>query len=80
MRVAEVELPDAVYQQVEETASRLHLSVPGLLRALAEQAVQRKVKSPTGTQSNWRFPEGRHLGAFRTPVEDWRFLANETAD
>jgi hypothetical protein len=28
---------------------------------------------------DWRFPEGRQLGPFRAPVEDWRLLANETA-
>jgi hypothetical protein len=26
----------------------------------------------------WRFPEGRHLGGFGAPVEDWRLDANET--
>jgi hypothetical protein len=35
MKIAEVKLPDAVNQQIEETA-RLHLSVPELLRNLAE--------------------------------------------
>lgn len=79
MKTTEVKLPDAVYQRVEETAARLHLSVPELLRNLAEQAIQKDVKSLPGLSDNWQFPEGRHLGAFRAPVEDWRLLANEVA-
>ncbi|HUD46606.1 MAG TPA: hypothetical protein VMR33_07240 [Candidatus Baltobacteraceae bacterium] len=80
MKIAEVQLPDAVYQQMEETAARLHLSVPELLRSLAEQAIQHGLKSRPAPAGNWRFPEGRHLGAYRAPVEDWRLLANEMAD
>jgi hypothetical protein len=80
VKIAEVKLTDAVYQQMEETAARLHLSVPDLLRSLAEQAIQHDLKSGAGGAGNWRFPEGRHLGAFRAPVEDWRLLANESAD
>ena len=29
--------------------------------------------------SDWQFPQGRRLGAFQAPVEDWRLLANEAA-
>jgi hypothetical protein len=80
VKIAEVKLTDAIYQRMEETAARLHLSVPDLLRSLAEQAVQHNIKSGVGAASDWRFPEGRHLGAFRAPVEDWRLLANEVSD
>jgi hypothetical protein len=80
MKIAEVKLPDAVYQRMEETAARLHLSVPELLRNLAEQAVQNSPKRQPAVPGDWRFPEGRHLGAFRAPAEDWRLLANEIAD
>jgi hypothetical protein len=80
VKTAEVQLPDAVYQQMEQTAARLHLSVPELLRNLAEQAVQHGVKKQIVVAYNWQFPEGRHLGEFKARAEDWRLLANESAD
>ncbi len=83
MKIAEVKLPDAVYQQMEDTAARLHLSVPDLLRNLAEQSIQRSFGERIHLEGDERkrIPEKkRHLGAFRAPVEDWRLLANEFAD
>jgi hypothetical protein len=80
MRIAEVKLPDTVYQQMEATAARLHLTVPELLRNLAEQAIGHDVENRPGVVGDWRFPEGRHLGAFQAPAEDLRLLANEIAD
>lgn len=80
MKRAEVQLPDAIYQQVEGLAIQLHLTVPELLCKAAEQMVHRQFKPQTKPNGDWQFPEGRHLGAFRAPVEDWRLLANEAAD
>jgi hypothetical protein len=79
MRRSEVQLPDPLYQQVEGLAQKLHVSVPELLRHAAEQMVQRQPKPQPKRNGGWRFPEGRNLGAFRAPVEDWRLLANEAA-
>ncbi len=79
MKQAEVQLPDGLYQRVEELAKRLHVSVSEMLRLAAEQFVGREPKAAPQPQGEWRFPEGRHLGAFRAPVEDWRLLANESA-
>ena len=75
MKRAEVQLPDPLYEQVEGLAQKLHVSVPELLRHAAEQMVQPQPKR----NGDWRFPEGRNLGEFRAPVEDWRLLANEAA-
>ena len=80
MKRAELQLPDATYQQVERLAAQLHLSVPELLCQAAEQIVRRHVKAKPKPKGDWRFPEGRRLGAFRAPVADWRLLANEPAD
>jgi len=80
MKRAEVELPDAVCQQVEGLAAQIHLTVPEFLRQAAEQMLRRQSKPPSKPNGEWHFPPGRHLGAFRVPVEDWRLLANETAD
>lgn len=80
MKRAEVHLPDALYQQVEGLAVRLHLSVPEVLSKAAEQMVLRQAKTRPKANGGWQFPEGRHLGAFRAPVEDWRLLANEAVD
>jgi predicted transcriptional regulator len=78
MKRAEVELPDPLYQQVKGLAQEKHLSISDLLRQAAEQLVQRQAQTPPGTRAdNWHFPEGRHLGAFLAPAEDWRLLANE---
>ena len=80
MKKAEVELPDAVYQKVEGLAVQLHLTVPEVLCQAAEELVLRQVPPQPKARGDWSFPEGRHLGAFRAPVVDWRLLANEAAD
>lgn len=77
MKKAEVQLPEPLYAEVEGLAQQLHMTVPELLRQAAEQMVQRRAKARPGANGHWRFPEGRHLGAFRAPVDDWRLLANE---
>ena len=79
MKRAEVHLPDTTYEQVEGLAAQLRLTVPEVLCQAAEQMLHRQAKPPSKPNGDWRFPEGRHLGAFRVPVEDWRLLANETA-
>ena len=80
MKPAEVQLPNALYRQVEGLAGRLHVSVPEPLYKAAEQLVLRQAKVQPIPNRGWRFPDGRQLGAFRVPVEDWRLLANEAAD
>ena len=79
MKRAEVELPDPLFEQVEGLAQKLHVSVPELLRHAAEQLLQRQRKPQPPANGDWQFPEGRKLGAFGAPVEDWRLLANEAA-
>jgi len=79
MKRAEVQLPDPLYQQVEGLAQHLHLTVPELLCRAAEQLVQSQAPPTPRPVGEWQFPEGRHLGAFRAPAEDWRLLANEPA-
>ena len=79
MKRAEVQLPDTIDQQVEGLATQLHLTVPEVLCQAAEQMLHRQAKPRSRQNGTWRFPEGRHLGAFRVPVEDWRLLANEIA-
>ena len=79
MKCAEVQLPDPLYEQVEGLAQQLHVSVAELLRNAAEQMVLRQPKPQAKINGDWRFPEGRSLGAFRAPVEDWRLLANEAS-
>ena len=80
MKNTEVQLPDAIYEQVEELADQLRLTVPEVLRKAAEQMVLRRAPPRPRANGGWQFPEGRHLGTFRAPVEDWRLLANEAAD
>ena len=80
MKRAEVLLPDPVYKEVEGLAAQRRLSVPEFLRRAAAQIARRQAKPHTPANGDWHFPEGRHLGSFRAPVEDWRLLANESAD
>ena len=80
MKNTEVQLPDAIYKQVEDLAGRLRLTVPEVLRQAAEQMVFRQAPPQLRANGDWRFPEGHHLGNFRAPVEDWRLLGNEAAD
>ena len=80
MKRADVQLPDTIYQQVEKLAAQSHLTVPEFLRQAAEQIIQQQTKPEPKPNGEWRFPEGRRLGPFRAPVEDWRLLANEAAD
>jgi hypothetical protein len=70
MKSAEVQLPDSIYQQVEGLAAQHHLTVPEFLRQAAEQMLRRQPKPPSKSNGDWRFPQGRHLGTFRAPVED----------
>ena len=77
MKRAEVQLPDSIYQEVEGLAAQLRLSLPEFLRQAAEQMLHRQLRPQSKPNGDWRFPQGRHLVAFRVPVEDWRLLANE---
>ena len=56
---------------------RLHVSVPELLRNAAEELVRNQARPQLKKNGDWRFPEGRNLGAFCAAVEDWRLQANE---
>jgi hypothetical protein len=80
MKRAELQLPDALYDQVEGLAVQLRQSVPELLQRAAEQMVRRQPRRQPKPNGDWRFPEGRRLGVFRAPVEDWRLLANAAAE
>ena len=79
MKKAEVQLPDGLYQQVEGLAGQLHVSVSDLLREAAEQMLAARPKILTPSRAAWKFPEGRRLGVFQSPADDWRLLANEDA-
>ena len=80
MKKAEIQMPDALYQQVEGLAGQWHTTIPELMRQAVEQLVIQQMKrQPSQPSSEWRFPEARHLGEFSAPVEDWRLLANEDA-
>lgn len=80
MKKAKVQMTDPLYQKIKGLAKKLDVTVPELLRKAAEQLVQRQVKGQPRKNGGWHFPEGRRLGPFRAPVEDWRLLANESAD
>lgn len=80
MKKAEVQMPEELYQQLEGLAGRLHLTLSGLLCKAAEEIIHRLAAPPRNPNGEWRFPEGRHMGPFGAPVEDWRLLANESSE
>lgn len=79
MKKAEIQLPDALYVEIEGLAGQLHTTVPELMRKAVEQLVLQQAKPHAKADGQWKFPEARHLGQFGAPVEDWRLLANEDA-
>jgi hypothetical protein len=64
-----LELKEEVKAKLEESRAEI----------ASGQYRTRQPKPPSKLNGDWRFPQGRHLGAFRVPVEDWRLLANEVA-
>jgi len=79
VKKAEIQLPDALYVEIEGLAGQLHTTVPELMRKAVEQLVLQQGKPQSKSNGQWRFPEARHLGQFCVPVEDWRLLANDDA-
>jgi len=79
VKKAEVQLPDAIYVEIEGLAGQLHTTVPELMRKAVEQLVLQQGKPQSKSNGQWRFPEARHLGQFGAPAQDWRLLANEDA-
>lgn len=83
VRVEPITKPDAgneLTRRFAEIASKVS-SLPMDFAAKHDHYVHgtsQPVQQPKPT-SDWQFPQGRRLGAFQAPVEDWGLLANEAA-
>lgn len=70
-------MPEALFAEVQRVAELQEWSVTEVLRRGAEYMV-RRYPSQKAAGVPWSLPEGRELGGFLAPVEDWRELATES--
>lgn len=72
----QVQLPDELYRDAKRIAEEREITLAEVVRRGLEHMarIYPPRNAPTG---GWRPPEPRHLGSFRSPVEQWRELANE---
>ncbi len=76
MRRTQIQLPEPLYQEVKRVSELLDWSLAEVLRRGAEYIVS--CYPPTKQdRETWSIPEPVDLGAFQSPVEDWRELAWE---
>lgn len=71
----QIQIPDDLYRQLKRIAEAKEWSLAEVIRRGAEYAVQ-VYGHATSSGKNWAPPQPRPLGQFRTPVEQWRELAN----
>jgi hypothetical protein len=57
VKKAELQLPDALYQQVEGLAAELRTTGPELMRKAVEQLVFQRPKPQADASRQWQFPE-----------------------
>ena len=75
----QVQLPDELYKEAKRVAREREISLAEVMRRGLEYIV--KVYPPVRPQrQDWAPPAPRSLGSFQAPAQDWRSLANESAD
>ena len=72
----QIQLPDALYQELKALAADKEWSLAEAVRRAAEQLLERypRRRAPRG---GWHLPKALPLGDFRAPAARWRELANE---
>jgi hypothetical protein len=79
MKRTQIQLPDALYLEAKRVANEREISFAEVVRRGVEYIT--RVYPPFGDkQKSWSPPAPRHLGAFLSPVEDWRLIAEERMD
>lgn len=69
----QIQLPAPLYQEVKRIAQEQEMSLAEVVRRGVEQ--MRRMYPPR-SRRGWSLPAAKNLGAFKTPVTDWREAAN----
>jgi hypothetical protein len=72
----QVQLPDELYGEAKRLAEEQEISLAEVVRRGLEHMIRIYPKR-AGVGGGWQPPRPHHLGRFRAPEEQWRYLANE---
>ena len=73
----QIQLPDALYEEVKRVAREREMSLAEVVRRGVEYIT--RVYPPVADREPWFPPEPSDLGAFKAPEEDWRLIVNDPA-
>ena len=73
----QIQLPDALYDEVKRVAREREMSLAEVVRRGVEYIT--RAYPAVGSDRSWAPPPPSNLGAFKAPPEDWRLLVNEPA-
>ncbi|MDE0448917.1 MAG: ribbon-helix-helix domain-containing protein [Spirochaetaceae bacterium] len=73
----QIQLPDALYEEVKRVAREREMSLAEVVRRGVEYITQ--VYPPLADGEPWCPPEPSDLGPFKAPEEDWRLIVNDPA-
>lgn len=76
MERTQIQLPDALYEEVKRVAREREMSLAEVVRLGLEYIAR---ACPVGSERSWVPPPGSNLGSFKASPEDWRLLVNEPA-
>ena len=71
----QIQLPDALYDEVKRVAREREMSLAEVVRRGVEYITQ--VYPPVVGTEPWRPPAPSDLGTFKAPEEDWRLIVND---
>lgn len=74
MTRTQIQLPDPMYRELKALAEAHDWTLAEAVRRGVELLL---TSYPTRTEPEWALPRPEDLGAFETPPEHWRSLANE---
>ena len=73
----QVQLPDGLYRDAKRIAEEQEMTLAEVVRRGLEHMVRIYPARDGVSESDWRPPTPRRLGAFQAPEENWRDLAND---
>ena len=73
----QIQLPDALYEEVKRVAREREMSLAEVVRRGVEYIT--RAYPAVGSDRSWTPPPASKLGAFRASPEAWRLLVNEPA-
>lgn len=73
----QIQLPNALYDEVKRVAREREMSLSEVVRRGVEYITQ--AYPPVASAEPWRPPPPSDLGAFKAPEEDWRLIVNDPA-